>query len=101
MRNLDRRTQVGLAAAIMATAAASLLAPTPAAAWGWHHPGWGWHHARHPGWGWHRGDGWDRPGFVVGVVRPPVIYAPLPIVAGPVWIRPHWNGPYWVPGHWG
>ncbi len=107
MSNLFKHLQIGAVALALTGSTASLLVPTPAAAWGWHHPGWGWHRAWHPGWGWRPGYGWAAPGYVVRVAPPivvappPVVYARPPVVAGPVWIRPHWNGPYWVRGHWG
>ena len=92
MSTLFRRLQAAAAAAVIAGASTALLVPTPAAAWGWHHPDRGWHHVWHRGWGWHPAYGRVRPG--------PVLRVAPPVVAGPVWIRPHRNGPYWVPGHW-
>jgi hypothetical protein len=98
MQKFVSRLRIGIVAAAVAAFALPMLAPTPAAAWGYHRGGYRWHagYGWHRGWGygWHRGCCWG-PGVVVGVA-PPVV-----VVPGPVWIRPHWNGPYWVPGHWG
>jgi len=106
MRNISSRVRNAICAATIAAFSATLLMPTPAAAWG-SRPGWGWH----PGWyaGWHygwRGCCWG-PRIAVGIappvvaVSPPVVYAPVPVAPGRVWVRAHWDGPYWVRGHWG
>ncbi len=83
MQGTMSRGRLVVMTAVLTAFSASVLAPTPAAAW-WRH-GWGWHHGWgypgwHPGWRWHAGWGWGPP--VVGVaprvvvVPPPVVYAP-------------------------
>jgi len=101
MRNISSRVRVAIYAAMIAAFSVSMLTPTPALAW-WDRPGWGWHHGWHHGW---RGCCWG-PRVIVGIappviaVSPPVVYAPLPVRPGRVWIRAPWDGAIRVPGHW-
>lgn len=101
MRSILAQAQIGIVSVRAAAFSLPLLAPVPAAAWGYHH-GWRWRAGNgwHPDWAysWHQGCCYG-PGSILGVRRS-VIYLPPPIVMGPVWVKPYWHRSYWIPGHW-